>query len=439
MQPPSPARTSAPQVIGIALLWACSSQEPTVSIRLAQDDANDTWTRSPAPSVLVLSATSASATTGALTTRELYRAALTPRVSIIDLGSFARDEGLRLSLSGLLPSGAEAVTGATPGFVPRESADRVLFTQRTGEFARLPFRGLNAAPNIATEVLSERYLLTAAEQELRVLDFSSYLPVATVTSTSASFAVRSVIANEATVVLVGDQKSEARSARSLAVLSSLSEQLPASLSRAAGARALHHLGETFLVESSGARSEPSSAYWYFTATADLPEPRSLLAAHRNAVAAYASGLFVISEGVAPELAKDGKSVLLGYPVTDKAPLAASSTDETHVLVVFGDGAVQRYDVTCTSNCTPERWANIGFDGPSLAHTRAPVSVQVSASGSSALVLFDDGARNVTAKEALIVPLREAHIGGTLVQLPTGGVGVVGGSARIERWAFPATP
>jgi hypothetical protein len=431
----SPTRIPAFYGIAAAIFCAnaCSSSEPSVAIRLAQDDANDTWSRSPAPTVLVLSGTSVNAA-GALTTRELYRAALAPRVNTIDLGSFARDEGLRLTLSGLLPSGAEAIAGTTPGFVPRESADRVLFAQRTGEFARLPFRELTAAPKVATERLSDRYLLIAVEQGVRVLDFATYLPVSGLPV--VNFTVRSALANGSTVVLVGDQKSEVRSAGTLAVLSPATEQLPANLSRAAGAHAVHNKTESFLVESAGSSVDASSVYWYFMPSADIPEQRSLLAFHRSAVAAYASGLFVVSEGQVPELAKDGKSVALGYSKPELQPLAAASTDDTHVLVVFSDGAVLRYDVTCTSNCTPERWANVDKGG-NLAHDRAPVSVH--AFGGGALVLADEGAQWVSPKEARTVPLREPHQGGTLAQLPTGGVGIVGGSTRIERWIAPTMP
>jgi hypothetical protein len=409
-------------VLASVFAFACSGT-PEGTIQILTGDETDTFTRDPAPVMLVVERL---ATDG--TRSEIARAAL-PNATV-DLGDRPRSEVGAIAVRAEDAQGRVLVRGESLfvqwGALSSTGLD--VFVQRTGELARMP-RGPQGAVTNLTALLAGRYVLSIAGRGATLYDL---LTLRTLSSAPTLPREPKSLGAFGTTALLVDEMG--------ATAIDLSDGSTSELSAPAGG--------SFAEISGGARTLAGDAQYIVGGTRPSGPTTRVLAIDAEGKASFASlnvarqgacatyvegrGLVVVggaAEGAGIEILAPGALVAapLPYPSDAATGCAAATLDVSHVLVVGGTSRV--FDLACTADCTPVVWA----DAVPL------VRAEAHALGSDAAFIVGDDAAGatrtfrVTPSGPKEIPTKIARRGARSLRTSTGSVVVVGGALGIEQY------
>jgi hypothetical protein len=437
-------------------LGACSSQDQG-TLALVTGGETDTFTRTPAPTKLLVSAVDPS---GKATT--LYTGNLTA-ASTIDLGSQSESSVETLTVTGSDANGDRLVYGASLQLYMAGLAGLTMpvFVQRVGEMARLPGTLSDARRAPLLGEIQGQYLFVAGGSDpakaltSQLYDFAQLAPL------SAPPALPVVPVSAAFVGTVGWLLSASGAATyfDFAVNAQASIPPPAGGSFAdvaGGATVIGDNGVEFIVGGTRTNGAPTATVLQIDPSGNGggsypyggPTWITLTAPRLGAAAAWVTGrgLVVVggsstaagAEVVAPG-ARNGSP--LAYPPDDSQGGGAAALDNETVLVAgglspatLGDPGVRSIDLRCSESCAPSVWE------PSL-----PVPILFAQAfaldPANALVVGSEIASRathvfrITSASAKEIPTKVPHTDARAAWSPVGSIVLVGGSGQVESFVY----
>jgi hypothetical protein len=423
--------------VALLSLASCPST-PNGTITIVTGDEVDAFSRSPAPVTLV---TEKVAEDGSR--QQLARSSLP--ADTIDLGKLSSADVGGIAASALDPAGKPLLRGQTllVEWGALEFTSLSVFVQRTGELARMPSGPAAFDAAHAATVLG-RYVV-------------------------ATYGTASVVYDLLLLQTLAAPPALPRAAKSMAIYGSallLVDETGATsydLSDGTTVPVDPPTGGTFTEIVGGDRTEAKDGTQFVvgaTRRTGGPTPRILmldtngkatfaaLAAPRDgACATWVEGRGLVVIGGDPtaagaEVLAPGATVAtpLPFPADPIRGCAATTLDNTHVLVAGGTGAggatpafARVLDLGCTTACTPSPW-------PAQVPTPLVHAQAITLAPDAAFILGDDAtgashayritsAPNASHEVALRLPRRGAQMTTT----PIGAIAVVGGAAGIEQY------
>lgn len=433
--------TSAPLLattLVLASLATSCSQDKTGTITLSVGAETDAFTRSPAPTVLVVEKI---ATDGSK--QEISRTSL-PGGDEISLGDVGRSDTGALRVSGLDASGKVLLSGESLflEFGALEQVSMNVFVQRTGEFARMPNAPPTPLASPVTDVALGRYVLVASGTTTQLYDLLSLSTLGQAPTLARP--ARSLIVFDTTTLAI-DENGASTLDLTDGTESTLTAPVGGSFAEIAGGATVNAPdGSSYVVGgtrlSGGATSRVMRVESDGTASFV-----NLTTAREGACATWIEGRGLVivggsTEGAGVEVlgATATQATPLAYPADAVRGCGVAPIDTSRIIVAGGTGASgdtgqgapsRVIDLGCTANCTPSS----GTVPIPLVRSDA-----VFIANDAVLVAGDDAtnvthAFRVTPTETREVPLRAPRSGGRLVALPTGGAALVGGVVEIEQY------
>ena len=433
------ARGAPSILIALSLAAAVSSckDDPTATVAVTTGVEMDAFSRSPAPTTLVVDNV---AVDGTVT--ELSRTAL-PTGSI-SLGDKLRTDVGAFRLTATDATGKVLLKGESlfVQFGALESASLEIFMQRTGEAARLPNPpAALAAPRVGLTV--GRYVLAASGTSTFLYDLLLLKPAPPLGNLPR--AAKSLGAF-GTAALIIDDNGASTFDLSTAKFSDLPAPAGGTFAEIAGGASTEAFDGAVSIVG-GTRATGGASSRVFRIAANGTVAFAALATPREGACAASvdgRGLFVYGGAgteAAAEILAAGAALgtKLAFPADGVKGCGATALDGSHVLVVGGvgsptdvGGAAQArvVDLACTADCKPVPWMG------TLPLVRAEA---VALAADVALVLGDDasGASRLfraTAAGPTEIPLKVARRGARLQPLPVKNtVAIVGGAPEIEQY------
>ena len=425
--------------LSIAILLSVGSckDDPTATVAITVGPELDAFSRSPAPTTLIVENIGLDGTV-----TELSRTALP--ADEISLGDKSRTDVGAFRLTATDATGKALLKGESlfVQFGALQDASLQIFMQRTGELARLPNAPVALdAPRVGLTVA--RYVLAASGTGSFLYDLLLLKPAPSLgalpraAKSLGAFGTAAVVIDEAGASTV--DLSTGQSSDLTAPAGGTFAEIAGGASTVAGDGAISIVG--------GTRATGGATARVFKIAVDGSVAFAALAAPREgACAAWVDGrgLFVYGGAgtdAAAEILAIGASVAtkLPFPADPVKGCAATPLDASHVLVVGGvgspsdvGGAAQArvIDLACTASCVPAPWMG------TLPLVRAEA---ITFAADAALVLGDDasGASRLfraTAAGPKEITLRVPRRGARLIALPVKNtVAVVGGAPEIEQY------
>lgn len=418
----------------IPFLAAACASAPEASISITTGEEADAFSRSPAPTELVVEAIGLDSVA-----TEIGRTTL-PADSL-SLGDRARTDVAALRVTARDPGGTPLLRGETLFFQygALEGASFEVFVQRAGELARLP-RATAALEDPVAVLSLQRYVMLASGASstlydlllLKPLGFAPAMrrpPKSVVTYESVAYVIDETGAT--TIDLTTDARTEndAPSGGTFAdVAGGATVQTPDGSSYVVGAT--RRTGATTRILKLDKDGKASFV--------NLGTPRE------GACATWVEGRGLVvyggsATGPSAEVLAPGLTVAapLPFPPDPIVGCGAAALTPQHVVIAGGatGGAIAKrpprvIDLACTTACTPFAWPN------DLALGRASV---VALNPEAALVVGDEAngesrVVRVSSRDQRPVPLKVARRGAKVIALPTKGhFAVVGGAAAIEQY------
>jgi hypothetical protein len=426
-------------------LLSCSSSA-SGTLELVTGAETDTFTQAPIPVKLQVDAIDSSGTSTTLATAALP-------ASTVDLGSFDANASGIIQVSGFDASGNRVLGGQSIPilFGAADGLTLPVFIQRTGELARMPNPPLDSRPSPVLGVIEGRYVVetggadptlagTTAVYDLASLGLISPAVALPITPTSMAFV-------DLVAWLIDDMYVYQYDFSTGTPTSVNLPSGPAVADISGGATVTVPDGSQYIVggtrptvaTSAVLALDPSgNPSW-----ATLTEPRS------GASAAWVEslGLVVIggsTTGSGVEVIATGATAgaARAYPPDPRTGSGAAALDGTHVLVaggVLADGSsagVRTIDLSCTSQCTPTPWPDLGATvvGAQVFAIDAMSAIVVGSEPSTGPVPGLTHVYQVTSATTTEVPTKVAHTNAGALASPVGVVGsvlLVGGAPEIE--------
>jgi hypothetical protein len=427
-----------PAVLALLVFGLLSCKDdPTATVAITVGPELDAFSRSPAPTTLIVENV---ALDGTVT--ELSRTAL-PTDSV-SLGDKGRTDVGAFRLSATDGAGKVLLKGESlfVQFGALQEAGLEIFMQRTGETARLP--------NAPVALDAPRVGLTVARYVLATSGTSSFLYDLLLLKPAPSLGVLPRAAKSlgafGTAALIIDDAGASTVDLSTGQSSDLAAPTGGTFAEIAGGASTEALdGAVSVVGGTRTTGGPSARVFRIAADGSVAFA-ALATAREGACAAWVDGrgLFVYGGAgteAAAELLATGSAIgtKLPFPADAVKGCGATALDGSHVLVVGGvgsptdvGGAAQArvLDLACTTDCKPTPWMG------TLPLVRAEA---IALAPDVALVLGDDasGASRLfraTATGPKEITLKVPRRGARMQALPVKNtVAIVGGAPEIEQY------
>jgi hypothetical protein len=428
-----------------ALALAACTSTPTATFTVTTGDETDAFTRSPAPTLLVVDALDLTGNA-----QEVARTALP--ADTLPLGDKARTDVGAIRVTALDAAGKQLLRGETlyVQFGALENTPLEVFVQRLGELARMPRGGaVLDAPRLG--VTNARYIIAASGMQVLVYDLLTLQALSGIPSFPR--AAKSLVTFGAAAIAI-DEQGATTIDLSTAQTSELTAPADGSFAEVAGGMTISAPdGSAYVIGGTRTSGGPSQRVLSITkdgaiAFVTLAVPRE------GACATWVDGRGVVivggnvpgaagttnaTVGVEVLAPGSGQATRLSFPADAVKGCGASTLDASHVLVAGGVGSsadvggaapARVVDLSCGSMCTPAIWP-----GP-LPLVRAE---SFTLAPGAALVAGDDAAGashvfRVTATESKEIPLKAPRRNARMIGLPVKGtVAIVGGAAPIEQY------
>lgn len=427
-------RFLSPWILAVLALAACSST-PEASIGLTTGEEGDAFSRSPAPTQLIVEAIGLDNVA-----TEIARTSLPTET--LSLGDRSRTDVAALRVSAKDAAGTTLLRGESLFFQygALENAAFEVFVQRTGELARLP-RTPAALDSPVAVVSLQRYILLASGSTTFLYD----LLLLKTLGMSPTFkrSARSIVTYESVAYVIDEQGA---TTIDLTNDVSVENDVPSGgtfADVAGGATIQADDGSSYVV--GGTRATGDATTRILKVDKDGKATFSNLVTPRvGACATWVQGRGLLVYGGSPNgpaaelLATDAPSAqALPFPPDPITGCGASALTPQHVVITGGNtaGAIAKrpplvFDLACAKDCVGFAWPN------DLALGRASV---VTLNPEAALVVGDDAngesrAFRVSSKDQRPVPLKVARKGAKVIALPTRGqFAIVGGASAIEQY------
>jgi hypothetical protein len=421
----------------LSLAFAGCSSTPTATFTVTTGDEADAFSRTPAPTLLVVQNLDLQGNAS-----ELARVALPAEQ--LSLGDKGRTEVGAVRVTAFDAAGKPLLRGETLYVQYGALADAPLevFVQRLGELARLP-RGSAVLDAPRLGITTARYVVAASGPTVFLYDMLRLQPL---TGIPAFPRPAKSLVTFGTAAIAIDEQGASVIDLSTGVVSELLPPPGGTFAEIAGGQTVTLAdGSAFVIGGTRSSGGPSQRVLSVTknggvAFATLATPREGACATwvdgRGLVVAGGSATGPGIEVLAPGSVQGAG---LAYPAEAVKSCGASTIDASHVLVAGGTGSAidvagaapaRVFDLACAATCTPATWPG------TLPLVRAE---SLMLTQDAALVAGDDatGASRVfrvssqgTTEIALKVPRRNAR----LIGLPIKGTAaIVGGAAPIEQY------
>jgi len=433
--------------VSAAVVAAGCSSTPTGTIQIVTGGETDTFTRSPAPTKLVVNSIDPSGQSHTL-------ASVALPASTVDLGSQDVNGSGILEVSGFAANGTLLVYGQTLGlqFGALDGVTVPVFVQRTGEFARMPapLSDSRQAPLLA--VVGGRYLVVAggadaalatSVQIYDVANYSALSSLPTMPRTPESLAV------SGTVLWLIDGDGATQYDLSSDAFSDVMPPQGGSFAEVAGGATVSATDGSQYVVGATRTTGATTARVLAIDPAGNPSWLTLAAARLGAAATWSPGRGLVVAGgsaTAPgvEVIASGSTMgaPLAYPPDPSTGAGATSLlDSEHVLLAGGvgpaqaDAGVRAIDLACGSPCSPVVWS--ALPAPLAAAEAFAIDP-----ANAVVIGVDQVAQEAVAYRlttATVTPLapKIPHPGGRAVASPWGRPGsaiLFGGASAIEAFA-----
>jgi hypothetical protein len=436
---PSAKFGAVPHVFALGLLFvSCSSlscsDKPSGSVSIVIGDETDTFSRQPAPTVLVVDKID-----GQGNKTEVTRSHLP--ADTLDLGTLPQNDIGSISVSGIDDTGKVLVHGESLlvewGALASETLD--VFAQRTGELARMPQAPPAMDATNLTMIVGRYVFETGLGTSANLYDL---LSLTTLTGLPAIPRPAKSIAAVSTVALLVDEAGATTLDLDDGSGTPLNPPPGGNFGEiAGGATVLADDGSQYIVGGTRGGGGATPRVFFIDANAQ-PSFASLVTPREAGCATWVKGrgLVVIggaTAGAGAEVLPPGATTAtpLPFPSDPVRGCAATTLDTTHVLVVGGTdpagvpGPARVLDLGCATNCTAAPWPDVVPLVRAQAATLAP---------DAALVVGDDatGASHVfrVAQAGLReISLKIPRRGARLVVTPMNSVIIMGGGAGIEQY------
>jgi hypothetical protein len=452
-------------VVLAPLLAACNST-PTGTLKLVTGGETDTFTRSPAPTSVRVSAVDLSGKVTTLATASLP-------TDTIDLGNLDENGVSSLEVQGLDAKGNVLVYGDTIPiqYGTLESATLQVFVQRTREFARLPSNMSDSRPAPVLSPVQGQYLFVGGGSDSAVattsalFDFELLAPLAS--PPTMPFAPTTVAFAGPYAILIDSVAKNQAEYFDFTANATLAITPPSggSFADVAGGQVVYSdTGVEYIVGATRTTGPPTAAVLVIN-TADSSDASyitghlwwaTLSAPRLGASAAWIPGRGLIVTGgsataqgaeiIAPLPTTGTPAPMTGAPLPYPADpsVGAGSTylvAQPLLLVAGGldangkDAGVRTIDPACTASCAPKTWS--GLPVP-IGNAQAFSFVASAADGAPppAIVIGNDAmgtthAFTLTSTAATEVPTKVPHKNARATPGPLGSILVVGGATEIE--------
>jgi hypothetical protein len=420
-------------VLGLCL--SCGGT-PDGSITLVTGPQTDTFSRAPAPTMLVVDRIGQNGSKS-----EISRTRLPAET--IDLGKLAETDVGAIAVSAIDDSGKVLVHGESLlvqwGALADTSLD--VFVQRTGELATMPAGPVDIGAT-TTALVDGRYLFAAGGTGGTTATLYDLLTLTTLPSTPAlPRAAKSLVAVSSAVLAIDDT-----GGTTVDLETGETTDLPAPTGGnygeiVGGTTVGASDGSQYLVGATRPSGAPTPRVLFFDASGNgsftaLATPRL------GACATWVGGRGLVivggaATGAGAELLASGTAAAasLPFPADPVRGCAAAALDGSHVLVAGGtdpSGATRParvLDLGCTTSCAPTLWTGV----VPLVRTEA-----ATLAADAALLLGDDAggashAYRITAAGLAEVSLKTPRRGAHLVPTPTDAFAVIGGGPGVEQY------
>jgi hypothetical protein len=421
----------------VALAFGGCNSTPTATFTVTTGEEGDAFSRSPAPTSLVVQNLDLNGNP-----TDLARVALP--AGEFSLGDKGRTEVGAVRVIASDAAGKPLLRGETLYFQFGALADAPLevFVQRLGELARLP-RGSVVLDAPRLGITTARYIVAANGPTVFLYDLLTLQPL---TGLAAFARPAKSLVTFGTAAIAIDEAGATTVDLSTGTASELIAPAGGTFAEIAGGQTVALPdGSAFIVGGTRTSGGPSQRVLVITkdggvAFATLATPREGACATwvegRGLVIAGGSATGPGAEVLAPGSVQGAG---LAYPADAVKGCGASTIDASHVLVAGGTGSAtdvtgaapaRVLDLACAAMCTPAAWP-----GP-LPLVRAE---SLMLTPGAALVAGDDatGASRVfrvTAQGSTEIALKVPRRGARLIGLPVKGTAaIVGGAAPIEQY------
>lgn len=434
--PPFSPRISAMITAAVFGFGFGCAGDPKGELSIVLGEETDTFSRAPAPTVLVVETIDIDGNRKPLATANLP-------TETLSLGDLPRSDVGAIAVTARDGAGTTLVRGETllVQWGALELSPLEIFAQRTGELARMP-RGPAAIGTPMTALLSGRYVVAATGRDANLYDL---LSLRTVTLPSLPRPAESVASFESTL-LVMDAAGADQVDLSSGITGALVAPTGGTWAEIAGGQTIAAPdGTQFVVGATRAVGRGATSRILVISTEGTASFASLISPREGACAAWVSGrgLVVVggrADGAGVEVLATGTQTAtpLAFPADPVHDCGATALDGTRVLVAGGTGTatsategakVRVVDLACSANCAPLPWpAAVDVRGAS-AITLGPDAAFVAGADASG----NTHAYRVSSTSEREVPLRIPRRGAKLVRTPMNTAVVVGGAAGIEQY------
>jgi hypothetical protein len=455
-------------VVLAPLLAACNST-PTGSLKLVTGGETDTFTRSPAPTSIKVSAVDSSGNVSTLATASLP-------TDTIDLGNLDENTVSTIVVQGLDAKGNTLVYGDTIPiqYGTLEQFTLQVFVQRTREFARLPSNMSDPRPAPVLSPVQGQYLFVGGGSETSVattsalFDFQALAPLPS--PPTMPFAPTTVAFAGPYALLVDSIAADQAEYFDFTANATLAVTPPMGghfADVSGGQVILSDTGVEYIVGGTRTTGAPTAMVLVIntgdSSVADNITGKlswaTLSAARLGASAAWIPGRGLIVTGgsgtapgaeiLPPMPAVSGGTVTgtpLPYPPDASVGAGAAYLAGQPLLLVAGglgpngqDAGVRTIDPACTASCAPKVWSSLPVP---IGNAQAFSFLASDADGTPppAMVIGNDAmgtthAFTLTSTAATEVPTKVPHTNARATPGPLGSILVVGGATEIESY-FP---
>jgi hypothetical protein len=419
---------------------ACSST-PTATFTVTTGDEADAFTRSPAPTTLVVDTLDLDGNP-----TEVARAALP--ADTLSLGDKGRTDVGAIRVTALDATGKALLRGETlyVQFGALQDSPLSVFVQRLGELARMP-QGSTVLDGPKLGITNARYVVAASGTDVLVYDLLLLRALAGIPSFPRP--ARSLV-TFGTAAIVIDEQGATTIDLSTADTADLMAPTGGTFAEVAGGSTVAVPdGSAYVV--GGTRTTGGPSQRVLSITKDGAVAFATLAVPREGACATwveGRGLVVVGGNAAGGGAVAGAEVIapgsvqgaaLAYPADGVKGCGATALDASHVLVAGGSGSAvdvggaapaRVLDLACASMCTPAVWPGalplVRAESFTLAQDAALVAGDDATGASHVFRVSAAGSTEI----ALKAPRRNAR----LIALPVkGSAAIVGGAAPLEQY------
>ncbi len=417
------------RLAALTLLALSCAETPTGSISVVTGEETDAFSKSPAPTSILVEAIAQDRSR-----RQLSRADLP--ADTIDLGDHPRADVGAIAVTAFDPGGKALLKGETLyvqwGALERGGLE--VFVQRIGELARMP-RGPDALEPAAATMVVGRYVFAASGTTTLLYDLLNLRPLTNQPALPRS--AKSIATVELNAVVIDENGADVFD---LAGGTKVDLATPAggSYAEIAGGQTFAAPdGTQYVVGATRLSGGPSARVLVIDKEANATFA-SLSSAREGACAAYVEGRGLIVIGGDPnapgaEVLAPGSNQAAPLPFVPDATRGCGATtlDVGHVAVFGGAGTetARVLDLACTTNCSGAPWPG------ALPLVRAQAfALAVDA----AFVVGDDAsgathAFRASAAALSEIPLKTPRRGARLVASPTNTAIIVGGGNGLEQY------